>query len=329
MGKGKQVAAAAVLACVGVGEEDAVAQQARVEYRDVFTTQQPGTAAGRHQQNLYSHASDPNGKSPALKHLRIQLPPGARFDTAAVQRCTASDAEIIATRGDACPADSQVGTEVYIIDTGAPEPNRFVTVDIKFFNEKDGLKVFTEDRSAGTRLVSHAKLTGSTYDLDYPPLPGTPPEGGTNRSEDATFTAATGPGGAFLTTPPSCPPDGFWTFHATFTYVNGEVHERESRSPCASGATASAQRLTFFRRQRARAGKRGTLRLRSSAAGSAVVEIARGDRRVHRDGVRLRRGLNRLRLPALAAGRYRLTVSAKGGVRRQATLAVTRGGQQR
>jgi hypothetical protein len=200
-----------------------------------------------------------------------------------------------------------------------------VTVDIKFFNERDGLIVFTEDRSAGSRLVSHAKVTESTYDLDYPPLPGTPPEGGTNRSEDATFSAASGPGGAYLTTPPSCPAEGYWTFRATFTYVNGEVHERESRSPCAAGATAPAQRLTFFRRQRARAGERGSLRMRASAPGSAVVDIERGGRRVHRGTVRLRAGLNRIALPALPAGRYTLTVAGEG-VRRRAALVVSRGG---
>src|SRR5215217_4598683 len=270
MNKRKLAAAAVLVACTGMAD-DAAAQQARVEYSDAFTTQQPGAASGRHNVNLYSAAADPAGKSPALKHLKITLPPGARFDTAAVERCKASDPEIIATRGDACPPDSLIGTEVYIVDTGFPEPNRFVTVDIKFFNEADGLKVFTEDRSAGSRLVNHAKLTASTYDLDYPPLPGTPPEGGVNKSEDATFTAATGPGGPFLTTPPSCPPEGYWTFHATFTYVNGEMHRRESRSPCKAGATA--QRLTFFRGQHARAGARGTLRLRAATAGTATLTI--------------------------------------------------------
>src|SRR5215208_3022623 len=313
MDKRKLAAAAVLVACTGMADA-AAAQQARVEYSDAFTTQQPGAASGRHNVNLYSAAADPAGKSPALKHLKITLPPGARFDTAAVERCKASDPEIIATRDDACPPDSLVGTEVYIVDTGFPEPNRFVTVDIKFFNEADGLKVFTEDRSAGSRLVNHAKLTTNTYDLDYPPLPGTPPEGGTNRSEDATFAAAAGPGGSFLTTPPSCPAAGYWTFHATFTYVNGEVHEKESRSPCQAGAVA--QRLTFFRRQHARTGHRGTLRVRASKSGRAVLQIKRGARSVRRGSVRLREGVNRLRLPALPAGRYSLTLEPAGGTAR-------------
>jgi hypothetical protein len=175
-------------------------------------------------------------------------------------------------------------------------------------------------------VVTHAKVTESTYDLEYPPLPGTPPEGGSNRSEDATFSAATGPGGAFLTTPPSCPEEGYWTFRATFTYVNGEQHVRHSRSPCQTGATA--QRFTFFRRQRARAGKRGRLRLRAAVTGKAVLEITGSGRRVHRAGVRLRAGLNRIGLPALPAGRYALSVRA-GDARRSAALIVNKGGDQR
>jgi hypothetical protein len=326
MGKGKRSAVAAIaVACIGTTGADAAAQQARVEYRDVFTTQQPGAPSGRMLRNDYFHASDPAAKSPALKHLRIELPTGARFDTGAVPPCRAGDAEIIATRGAACPKDSALGTEVYIVDTGFPEPNRFVTVDIQFFNEPGGIIVFTEDRSAGSRLVNHGKVTARTYDLDYPPLPGTPPEGGTNRSEDATFAAATGPGGAYLTTPPSCPAEGFWTFRATFTYVNGEEHLRESRSPCAAGATV--QRLTFFRRQRARADRPGRLRLRAAAAGPAQIEIERGGRRVRRGEVRLRAGLNRVALPALPAGAYELTITSNG-VRRRAALAVSKGGRR-
>src|SRR5215213_7176837 len=275
MGKGKQaLLAAAVLACAGAADE-AAAQQARVEYSDVFTTQEPGVPSGRHNRNDYGREGDPSGKSPTMKHLKIELPPGARFDTAAVPRCAAPDPEVAATDGDACPKESLVGTEVYVIDTGFPDPNRYVTVDIKFFNERDGLIVYTHDRSAGSRLVIHAKLTATTYELDYTPLPGTPPEGGVNKSEDATFTAATGPGGAFLTTPPTCPPEGYWTFRATFSYLNGEEHVRESRSPCKAGATTPQQRLTFFRRQRARAGRRGVLRLRARTAGAAQVEIER------------------------------------------------------
>ena len=75
----------------------------------------------------------------------------------------------------ACPEDSVVGTEVYLIDTGFPEPNRIVTTDITFLNEKDGIIVVTRDRDSGARVVLHGKIGPETYDLDIPPQPGTPP----------------------------------------------------------------------------------------------------------------------------------------------------------
>jgi hypothetical protein len=92
---------------------------------------------------------------------------------------------------------------------------------------------------------------------------------------------------------------------------------KESQSPCRAGATAQpATRLTFFRRQRARAGRRSVLRLRASRSATATVEVG-GTRRP----VRLRAGLNRVRLPKLDRGRYALTVTA-GGTTRRATLVV-------
>jgi hypothetical protein len=325
MGKGKGAAlAAATIATCAAAADAAVAQQAGVNYSDRFTTERPGAPSGRVLHNDYFNAADRGAKPPALKRLRIVLPAGARYDTSALPACGATDAELMARGPEACPADTKLGDEVYVFDTGFPEPNRYVTTDIDFFNERGGIIVFSQDRSAGSRVVSHGVVTERTYQLDYPPLPGTPPEGGGNRSEQATFTAATGSGGPYLRTPPSCPAAGHWTFRATFTYANGEVLERESRSPCrrAGGAPAAAQRLTFFRRQHARAGRRGRLRLRAARSTPAVITVRRRGRLVARRSVRLHAGLNRLRLPAVGRGRYRLTVSS-GGVRRRARLVVS------
>jgi len=323
MGKGRHAAlTAAAITTFAVATDATIAQQAGVTYSDGFTTQEPGAPSGRHNVNRYFNAADPEAKPPPLKHLRIVLPPGARFDTGALPECTATDAELTARGAAACPRATKLGDEVYLFDTGFPEPNRHVTTDIDFFNERGGIIVLSQDRSAGARVISHGKVTARTYDLEYPPLPGTPPEGGGNRSEDARFIAARGPGGPYLTTPATCPPSGGWTFRATFTYMNGEVLERESRSPCrAVVAGDRRQRLTFFRRQHARAGERGRLRLRAARSTRAAIVVRRRGRFVARRRVRLRAGLNRVALPALSIGRYTLTVRA-GAVQRRATLVV-------
>jgi len=323
MGKGKHAAiTAAAITTFAVAAEAAIAQQAGVTYSDQFTTREPGAQSGRHNVNRYFNAADPEAKPPPLKHLRIELPPGARFDTGALPECMASDAELAARGAAACPGATKLGDEVYLFDTGFPEPNRHVTTDIDFFNERDGIIIVSRERSTGSNLILHGKVTPRTYDLEYTPLPGTPPDGGANRSEDARFLAARGPGGPYLTTPPTCPPSGSWTFRATFTYMNGEVLDRESRSPCRRAAGGrGANRVTFFRRQHARAGRPGRLRLRASHAGRATLELRRRGRLVARRSVTLRAGLNRVRLPALRRGRYTLTLRT-GAARRRARLVV-------
>ena len=317
MRRGTALAAATAAALgSGVAAGPATAATARVEYSDVFTTQEPGAPTGRVFYDEYFDADDPDKKPPSLSHIQVRLPQGARFNTDAVPHCEASDAQLAAEGPAACPAESVVGTEVYLIDSGFPEPNRIVTTDITFLNEDDGIIVVTRDRGSGARVVLHGKIGPETYDLDIPPQPGTPPYGGSNKREDATFPRTIGPGGAYLTTPPACPADGAWVFRVTYTFRDAPPVEKESRSPCRAGAVAPPTRITFFRRQHARAGRAGTLRLRSSRAMEATVEVG-GVRRT----ARLRAGLNRINLPALARGRYSLTVRA-AGVTRRATLVV-------
>ena len=325
MDKGKLVGAAAIaLACAGAAD-DAVAQKARVEYRDTFTTRTPGAPAGRIFDASIFDAADPDAKPPPLSHVRYEMPVGARFDTGAVQRCTASDAQIVAEGASACEPASKVGAGVVLIDSGLPEPDRILTEDFTVFNGNGDVIAMSQDRENGARVVLHAKVSERAIDLDVPPLPGTPPDGGANRQEHFDYAAATGPGGAFLTTPPTCPADGAWVLRATWTFRNGEKVTRESRTPCdaagAGGGAPTAQRLTFFRRQHARAGRAGSLRLRAARATQATVEITRGDRPVARRSVRLRAGLNRVALPAVGRGRYALVVTA-AGIKRQATLVV-------
>jgi len=299
------------------------AASGRVEYGDTFTTRTPGAPAGRTFDAAIFDAADPNAKPPPLSHVRYEMPEGAKFNLNAVPQCPASDAELMARGAAACDPSTRLGGGVVLIDSGFPEPNRTLTEDFTVFNGQGSIIALSQDRANGARVVLHATVTERAIELDVPPLPGTPPDGGANRREHFDYTAATGPGGAFLTTPPDCPADGQWVLRATWTFRNGDKVTRESRSPCeAAGAGGgTTQRLTFFRRQRARAGHGGRLRLRAARATRANVEVSRGGQVLRRQSVRLRAGLNRVALPALSRGRYRLTVDA-GGAKRRATLVV-------
>src|SRR3954447_19059491 len=185
------VAAAALIACQGAAAEPT----ASVEYRDAFTTKKPGAPSGRVFHDEFFNAGDRSGKPPPVQHIHIQLPHGARFDWRAVPLCTASDAELTAEAPSACPAGSKVGAEVYSFDTGVDGPNRIVTSDITFLNNKEELIIVTRERQSGTRVVTRGKLGPETFDFDLPPLPGTPPDGGADKLEDANYPIRSGRAG--------------------------------------------------------------------------------------------------------------------------------------
>jgi hypothetical protein len=296
------LAAAAALCIVcdaAVGEPTA-----RVEYSDAFTTRTPGAASGRVFHDEFFDARDASAKPPPVQHVHLQLPAGARFDWRAVPLCTASDAELMAQGPSACPAGSKVGTEVFSFDTGVDGPNRLVTNDITFLNNKDELIILTQERQSGTRVVVRGKLGPGTLDFELLPLPGTPPDGGADKREDANYPPAVGPSGkAWLTTPPTCPAGGKWTFRVDYTFRNGEKVTRTSDAPC------DRPRIVFFHRQHGR-----TMRVRSSAATTARLRIYRGATRVYARQVRLKAGLSKLLLPSLRKGTYRLTLGGRSAI---------------
>src|SRR4051794_3092404 len=294
------IALAAVIAAVS-GPPPAKAA-ARVEYSDAFTTQAPDTPSGRIFHDEYFDARDANAKPPAVQHVHEQLPKGAHFDTTAVPLCTASDAELMAEGPSACDPKSQVGSEVYSFDTGVDGPNRIVTNDIAFLNNTGELIILSQERQSGTRVVVRGKLTRDTLDFKLPPLPGTPPEGGADKREDGTYPVT-----GWLTTPPICPKSGKWTWRIDYTFRNGEKLTKTSDSPC------NRARVSFFHRQHGR-----SMRVYSSAPTTARLRIFRGAKRVYARQVKLARGVNRVRLPRLKAGTYRLILAG-----RSATLRIS------
>jgi hypothetical protein len=188
-----------------------------------------------------------------------------------------------------------VGSEVFSFDTGFEGPNRIVTNDIAFLNNTDELIILTQERQTGARVVVRGKLTRDTLDFDLAPLPGTPPDGGADKREDGTYPVT-----GWLTTPPTCPKSGKWTFRIDYTFRNGEKVTKTSDSPC------NQPRIRFFHRQHGR-----TMKVYASAPTTARLRIYRRGTRVHSRSVRLRSGINRLRLPALAKGNYRLTLGGR------------------
>jgi hypothetical protein len=305
MSRGTRIAAAAATAFACTSGAAAAQSPAIVTYDDTFTTRTPGAPSGRIFIDTFTNADDPDAKPPSVSNFQLQLPPGARFDTDAIPQCTAADAELMLQGAAACPEDTHIGGELFLADTGFPEPNRYITADVVYINADDAIIAVGTDRATGARLVNRGTVAPDGEEISVPMLPGTPPEGAAVVREEASFEALTGPEGEpYLRTPPRCPKRGYWVLTGTYSFRNGDEQTLESRSPCDRAAAAAPLRVAFYRRQAARAGRPGSLRVHASRAGRATITILRAGERVARRGVELRAGNQRVALPALPRGRY-------------------------
>ncbi len=231
---------------VGLVPPAAAAQAPRQSYSDTFTTQKPGTSSGRVIAIDFVDPANPEGKPPAFSHLHIELAEGSRFDTSALPYCEASDPVLIVAGASACPVESKLGIDEILVDTGFSGPGRYVTSDIIFFNNRDEQILLVTIRESGMRVVLRGRVNENTIDIDVPPLPGTPPDGGAPKRERGTLEARStvrdGKQVNYLTTPPTCPPGGQWINRITYTYRDGVTQTAESQSPCSRAARGNVDR---------------------------------------------------------------------------------------
>jgi hypothetical protein len=312
------------------GPAGGAGEPAKIEYRDTFTTQEPGRSSGRVFSDVLTNPDNPDGKPPAVAHVHTELPAGAHFDTGAVPACTASDAEIVARGPSACPAASKVGTNDFVTDSGVSGSSRYTMVHADFFNERGGLIIVASTR--GTNLVFHGRIEGNRFDFDQPPLPGTPPDGGAMKSEQVVFFEAVGAGGrGYITTPPTCPASGVWRFRYEFTFRDGRKQTATSDQPCQDRA-GSGPDGTAPPSRRLRIRIRGVPRRCTTRSFNVRVRISGGSAlrrvRVYRDRKRIathaRRSF-RLRIAPLRlrSGRHRLRIHARDRAGRRAERTAT------
>ena len=167
------------------------------------------------------------------------LPRGARFDTSVPAACTASDAELTAEGGAACPAGSAIGGGVITVDTGLPGDGRIVTADVEFFNNTDEFIYVNTVRGTSARTIIRATVEGRRTVTDAGMLPGTPPDGGAIDTVEIAVenASATVDGVArnYITTPKRCrgrKDDPHWTTRVVFTYADGVTQTVPTHTPC-------------------------------------------------------------------------------------------------
>jgi hypothetical protein len=229
--------AATLVAVPGAAAQDSGSRQtAKLK----FTSKHPGAPTGLTFKVDYVNPADPAAKPPAVAQVVEKLARGARFDTTVPEACTASDPELMLLGPSACPPGSQVAEGVITLDTGLPQPGRFITSPAEFFNNF-GEFIFLNQVLAteSPRVVSRARVRRRSYVSNAPFLPGTPPDGAAVDTVKVDGFAVTrdfdGHVRSYVTTPPRCPERGYWLNRATFTYFDGVSQTVRTRSRCRAG----------------------------------------------------------------------------------------------
>ena len=217
----------ALTAGAAVGQGDGVRQTASIE----FDKKRPSKPVHEQISIDYVNPDDPDGKPPAVRRVETLLQGGARYDTAGIAQCEASDSALMAQGEAACPPESKVGEGVTTVDTGVEGPGRFVDADIDFFNNEDELIYLTTVRPSGAHTVIRADVFKRRTVTEVAMLPGSPPDGGAVDTVEVEL-GRIDEDASYVTTPPRCPKRGSWINRIRFTYADGETQETSNEVPC-------------------------------------------------------------------------------------------------
>jgi hypothetical protein len=229
--------ALAALAAVAVIPGGAGAAGKRQSGSLKFTAKRHGVATGTRLAFTFRNPEAPGGKPHTFTRLVIRYPKGTRFDSGAVPQCHASDEELRAEGGDACPPGSRVGGGKAVSDTGStgPFPPRYTTATIEQFNgDHEVIGVGTTDDAPAFRTITHTKLHGTTATTEFPTFPGfgSPDPYTPIKTLTVNFPRRKRHGRATVRTPHKCPAVGYWKIVTVFTYADDRTGKVVSRSPC-------------------------------------------------------------------------------------------------
>lgn len=175
----------------------------------------------------WSDPGEPGAKPKRVTRIKLLFNPGTKIDTAAVRRCTASDAAVLRQGGRACPSASKIGAATSKLTTTAGPPAQTA---IKFFNARRQIIVVVR-ASGRTLAVYRDDIKGSTVtvNLDLP-----------SSLSLLELHARIGPLSrgrgkkrkVYFRNPSTCPASGQWTTTVVFTYGDGSVEQLSDPTPC-------------------------------------------------------------------------------------------------
>ena len=195
-----------------------------------LTSHRPGTPTG-----ATLHLVWP-GEKPKPEAKGVFVPPkGTVINEAAVPTCTASDTELKALGGRACPDGSDLGPGEVSFVTGAGAPVDPFLLDNEWYHGPHQIfGLFTpHDAPAPILVVNRVAIRGSSFVATPSLPPGFPPgEKTVPKQSDQVINKSVSSAGSFITTPPRCPRSGKWISHATVTYEDGSVDTAKGVTRC-------------------------------------------------------------------------------------------------
>lgn len=218
------LAAGIVLAAAGAA---LASPQFSATFRMTYLSQRPGAPTGQVPLMTWSDPGAPNGVPKVIRRITMKFHPGTRFDTAALARCRASDAEVLSKGASACPAGSRLGTGH---TKAAVASGTSFTTDVTLFNARGQIIVLVA--ADGTPVTEFRdRVKGRTITIE----PVLPPGVSLERLKLTIGRHSKGSGAkrrTYMRAPSSCPKSRRWTTVARFTYVDGSTETVRSNTRC-------------------------------------------------------------------------------------------------
>ena len=218
------LAALAPLAAAGVAP---ASPRFSSSFQMTYLYREPGAPTGQVPLMTWSDPGAPNKVPKTIKRINLRFHKGTRFDTSALARCHASDAEVMSKGVTACPAASRLGTghTKAVLPSGAG-----FTTDVTLFNARGEIIVLVT--LGGTPVTEFRdRVKGRTITIE-PVLPGGVSLERLRLRIDRHSRGSGANRRTYMRAPRSCPASRKWTTSARFTYVDGSAETLRSRSPC-------------------------------------------------------------------------------------------------
>jgi len=225
---GLVVALGGTTAAVG-GETD------RGRYHLGTTSKAPGTSTGLRFFVGYRNPDDPRAKPPPIENAVFRLPKGMRINTAALPRCTATDAEIRAMGRGACLPSTRVGGGHLVARTGTPGADRIEADIVAYNGAGEVVEVVFFDGTNTVAGIDRLEVDRNVLTAHPPATPGGPPDGRTAvRRISLEIRDRNGDGGrAYVRNPSRCRA-GIWRSRAHYEFADGGETTVPSRTRCHS-----------------------------------------------------------------------------------------------